>query len=833
MDGTGEKNVGTRMRLRALPPAKGSPKASRKARVKTQPPPAAKPATKAPAQTQAATKGTKRALSPRRGTRTRSLSQRRRQHLDSLALGRAQREQAAAGPPGETARASSAPTAGAAGRKSKGGRSSVSSPPPDQVRSLALGPGGGVTPPPRKPSTRRSSSKGLLVPCLPALGAAPPSASALSAFTPYQQRASSSRPAAPQSGWERLVAGDGDGAIILEILSFFLAPIAPEDDNSPAPVGSPVGSTGAGFFWAGATQEPLAATAKECLIRRDLLAMSEACKLMARAADQALGRLIVRNPHLPADPALTASYVPPPLDDEEEEPATDAPEYHTLIASRSGLATFVAHPERRVRAYTACDNRGRQALDALFGNPVFCVRYRGIRQGNALYPASGPGRPRAAVDCTAAWPLQLHTYFKMRTYTKFERLMGVYAGRSHLPLPWLRFEVADRLYGKPTNLAKTAQGAAEAAAAAAAAAVAHKRAEEEAKRRALTSPGAPPLSRGPRLKGTNNGCLPLLARGGRIKPSHSLWTIGIEPGDGGLPFAGEPAGPGGGADNAAESDELEQDVAAEQAAVQGGGPAGPAAAAPAPVLTLAEEQLEDVWVDSYLTCAEDECFVCVRDKRGDPRQLAAGIKCAAQYAAASFDEGEASAMRTVGEMPGGDQYVIGGETGVLGPPGRYSTVDGGLDLPFATRDEDPGQPVRPQHFGWLFKMKQGARLGPLLDRVMLEISGVPTSVRDQPSLREARIGSRTEAKWGTIHFTSASPKVGAPAGWVPVRRGDRAVDATARAVLGAGPAEALGKERAAAMMRGLGPMHVLEMHDLKSVTTNLAMFRRGAAAGPE
>ena len=80
---------------------------------------------------------------------------------------------------------------------------------------------------------------------------------------------------------------------------------------------------------------------------------------------------------------------------------------------RSSLGAFVAMPERRVRALTACGGQGRAALDELYGDPAFCVRHVGIRQGKNCLPATAAGTKRRtapeitlAVGCFAAWPLE-------------------------------------------------------------------------------------------------------------------------------------------------------------------------------------------------------------------------------------------------------------------------------------------------------------------------------------------------------------------------------------------------------------------------------------------
>jgi hypothetical protein len=467
-------------------------------------------------------------------------------------------------------------------------------------------------------------------------------------------------------GWSRLMAEDGDGAILREIMSFFVVL-----DN-----------------------DPLEAAAKDSLSRRDILAASATCHLISRATDAIFKMLL-----LPLD-AVTCN------------PSGIEPAPTSLIKTRPNLAIFMSRPERRLRSHTASDTRGRQILDTLYKNPVFCVRYRGIRQGNILHASSGPERTRAAAIATGVWPLQLHTYFKMRTYTRFERLMGVYANRSHLPLPWLTFEVTDKLYGMPVD-----------------------------PRTGVTlAPASLPAANSKTLT-TNNGRLPLIPYGHGISSSHSLWTVGVEPGDGGInaahsneaetqqqqedgPGTAAPAAPpsptppaehaaggdGGGGDQAGDNNDAtganQNQHAAAAPAQQGvdNGDADDAVNEAAGAVEEEEEEeeeeeddaapssLQDVWVDSYLTCAADECFVCVRDKRSN-RDLSA----------------VSERWRILD--PNDDLRTA------------YGYFGGDSNLPFITNESDPGQPVRPPHAGWLFRVKANEPLEPIFRCIQRDLVG--------------------------------------------------------------------------------------------------------------
>ena len=469
-------------------------------------------------------------------------------------------------------------------------------------------------------------------------------------------------------GWSEMMAWDGDGAILREIMSFFIVL-----DN-----------------------DPLEAAAKDCLSRRDILSASATCRILSQATDLFFSMLLLPNGAI--------NCCPP--DELESAPAS-------LIRSRPNLATFMARPERRLRSHTASDTRGRQILDSLYGNPVFCVRYRGIRQGNILHASTGPERSRAASIATGVWPLQLHTYFKMRTYTRFERLMGVYAERSHLPLRWLNFEITDKLHGMPVD-PKTG----------------------------ITLPNATlPTIHAMEPLPTNNGRMPLLGYGHGISASHSLWTIGVEPGDGGMNQAritestaslnfssssntsttseSVPEAPLGDHESSTRNEDLNADdgnigLPTQQTTYDN-------FEAPAYDEEEHEEEeeeqqqqqqeegqrddenndeedtpssLQDVWVDSYLTCSTDECYVCVRDMRSNR----------SPSAIPEFMRGNDA--RRCSSYP---------ECGYFGGDSN--------NLPFATNEADPGQPVRPPHTGWLFKVKANAPLDPIFQRVCCDITG--------------------------------------------------------------------------------------------------------------
>jgi len=644
------------------------------------------------------------------------------------------------------------------------------------------------------------------------------------------------------SGWEVLLFGDGLGDVLREIVSYFINPSGYE---SSAEAAHKLSLT-------------CPAAAKESMSRKDLLALSSACRAMAHAADGAFAALL-----LPRGAVSCRPLPPPPLAGDKPTPSlVDAPLFKSLVASRPGLGTFVARPERRRRAFSACDGLGRSSLDALYGHPVFCVRYRGIRQGHVLYPASDASAlsvprgiktmpsnstvatraGRCASAATGCWPLQLHTYFKMRTYTKFERLMGVYAGRSHLPLQWLDFEVTDRLYGR-------------------------------------IDPSDDTLV-------TNNGRPPLLPQGGKILPSHSLWTLGIEPGTGGrteeddadidnnpeevaaaanlevaaaaaalatattvapavasgtvadAPIAqatstgatteSPPAESAAALDNDDggndynstlpdfEADDFESDndelaplatpeeppwtpptpVGAPTPAMVAAAVAAAAAAAAAepPAGGADESSDEDVWVDSYLSCAADEVFVCFRDKRATAETPHAITTSLPRLGPSGPDAGEGALK--------GD----GSDGGASGACGRFAAGDGGSELPAVTSDADPGQPVRPPHRGWLFRVKASEPLAALLARVTTEVGGDDAGAGGGSMSDD---GDGVAA--GAVRFVAVAPQFGS-GGAAPARPSDTPLDATARAALGMGhEADVSGVGAASGLAT---PLHIIEVHDL-------------------
>jgi hypothetical protein len=722
-------------------------------------------------------------------------------------------------------------------------------------------------------------------------------------LSPPPRRSPATSPAAAQAvvGWARMAAADGDGNLMRHIASFFIADLLPEDLGGMCPRELRLAMK------ASLNEErPLALSTavKEPLSHADLLASSGVCKALASAVDSALASLVAPDGVVSCKPKPVV-----PTDEEVEEgvtvcpKTTEAREFQTLLKTRPGLGVFMAQPERRMRAYTASDNQGRVALDGLYGNPVFCVRYRGIRRGKTLFSTSTPRgdegsgwnhgpRNHAETGGIENWPLQLHTYFKMRTYTKFERLMGVYAGRSHLPLPWLTFEITDRLYGISSDAASGSGGGGSSS-------ISHLELPE-----AVTS------------KITNNGRKPLLPYGGRIRPSHSLWTLGIEPGDGGLDNAKS--------EEARMEDEAEEDVVEEEAGEVDMEAAAPVAdAAPAQttaqlMATIAQLQAqaaeltqivaaaaaaeeeaeeaeveeeeeedeeeegppavaEDVWVDSYLTCAEDEVFVCVRDKRDGCEDLERTPPAVLpRFGGNGLEHG---AMSAEGALIG-DNVTL---TGPFAAAGRFGAGDAGADLPSQTRSDDPGQPVRPPHPGWLFRMKVTDPIYPALRRVLNEIDLSAASAAARKKSAEAREARRVEAAAAAaaeaarasglsspspsplssaratpVETSDSSPSSGgsgseepsprvlassllrfvavAPLGHfgggreqgVPVEHWhtDTAVDATARAVFGmpqGGGASDSSSSRVAPKWVYETPMHVVELHNL---STFEGMFSR-------
>lgn len=504
-------------------------------------------------------------------------------------------------------------------------------------------------------------------------------------------------------GWDLLCSEDGDGSLVRSIVRFFIADLVREDLSHLLPDQAPRGGD--------ETPLALATAATHPLSWEDLMSASVVCWALARGVDSAFSALLEPRGGVSCRPSTR------------------------LMATRPGLGVFTAHPERRIRAYTACESLGRLILERLYGSLVFCVRYRGIRRGRKLFPAS-VSELGDACGGVGNWPLQLHTYFKMRASTTFERLMLVYAERSHLPPPWLTFEIADRLYGALSSGRAGRNGAA-------------------------TSSTS-----------TNDGCQPLLPHGGRIRPRHSLWTLGMESRDGDLAGRSEEGG--------AQSDEASD-------------PEGDSA--------------QDIWVDSYLTCAEDECFVCVRDRRNgceDPEHTPAALL-------PRFNRNclEGTVMGTRGALTGFDRRV----SGPYGAAGRFEANDDNSDLPSLTRHDDPGQPVRPPFPGWLFRLKVTQPLTPTLCRVLGELNCVASMGKTDENVNPLVLPSNS------LRFVAVAPP--AVCGGrsreeqrVPFElwRTDTAVEATTRAVLGATGDRPLAAEAVSKRVAML-PVHVIELHD--------------------
>ena len=175
-------------------------------------------------------------------------------------------------------------------------------------------------------------------------------------------------------------------------------------------------------------------------------------------------------------------------------------------------------------------------------------------------------------------------------------------------------------------------------------------------------------------------------------------ALGIEAGDGGL----EEAALTDGAEGALGSAQADEEEAADAGAAA-------AALAAAHDRGLAENSADDVWVDSYLCCKEDEVFFCVRDRRSVAGEL----------------NSRAPRLSRMGAVDG-EGALMGDDTdsGASGHSGRFAAGDQGSDLPSATNDADPGQPARPPYRGWLFKVKAVAPLGPLLARIRAELISV-------------------------------------------------------------------------------------------------------------
>eukprot|EP00615_Pteridomonas_danica_P002819 CAMPEP_0114338312 /NCGR_PEP_ID=MMETSP0101-20121206/6954_1 /TAXON_ID=38822 ORGANISM="Pteridomonas danica, Strain PT" /NCGR_SAMPLE_ID=MMETSP0101 /ASSEMBLY_ACC=CAM_ASM_000211 /LENGTH=282 /DNA_ID=CAMNT_0001470855 /DNA_START=972 /DNA_END=1820 /DNA_ORIENTATION=+ len=156
--------------------------------------------------------------------------------------------------------------------------------------------------------------------------------------------------------------------------------------------------------------------------------------------------------------------------------------------------------------------------------------------------------------------------------------------------------------------------------------------------------------------------VPFLARGHLINPSHSLWTIGMEP----------------------KPDALQMDID-----------------------NKTEGDDSDVWINSYLNCKVDECFVYVRDVRS----IAETPPLNSSKKPLRINEGHEGALLGNGNECGG----------AYGQCGRFVSGDTGTEFDSFTDPNAPGLPVRPTCPGWLFKLKQTDVLDPILKRVKEEI----------------------------------------------------------------------------------------------------------------
>ena len=114
-----------------------------------------------------------------------------------------------------------------------------------------------------------------------------------------------------------------------------------------------------------------------------------------------------------------------------------------LIKSRPNFYNFLAYPEKRLLSYTSCDTNGKELLNELYEHPVFAVHYKGIRRGNSYFSTDIKSYH---VNKLFIWPIQLLTYFKMKSYTTFDKLIDKYAERAFIPVSWLKFEISDRIY---------------------------------------------------------------------------------------------------------------------------------------------------------------------------------------------------------------------------------------------------------------------------------------------------------------------------------------------------------------------------------------------------
>ena len=147
----------------------------------------------------------------------------------------------------------------------------------------------------------------------------------------------------------------------------------------------------------------------------DLLNVCATCHDLLRPTDKMFGCLLTSAPCLTGIPtASTFSF-----------------------ALRPCLAEFVCQPERRRRALTACDQPGKDLMDSAIGSVEFCVRFVGFRRGQeVVYPSE-----KTILVLPPSW-------FRMRPYNTFKRLVKTYSEVSHLPLEWISFEISGKAYEK-------------------------------------------------------------------------------------------------------------------------------------------------------------------------------------------------------------------------------------------------------------------------------------------------------------------------------------------------------------------------------------------------
>lgn len=352
--------------------------------------------------------------------------------------------------------------------------------------------------------------------------------------------------------------------------------------------------------------------------------------------------------------------------------------------SLSPWCDFVHTPARRRRAFTATDSAGRHFLDK-FAFPIFAVRHRGLRWGDQVYtcPALAvaeadanhqppPHQLRLASAVNGVWELQPQVFFKMRTYTRFERLKAVYADRARVPLPWLHFQVADRLYAAQEHMGVDELSAEESlpraevqndppaspmsqalAAETAAESGSDDEREEAGVEVAQMLPPPGPAAALPKARPQV-----LLERGQSIQAAHSLWMLGLESG------------------------------AQRQAK-----------------LPAVRQTEHDVWVETFLDCPSDHNFVVVRDRRSSRKHR--------------------QRMRAqVRDEPS----EVGGKGGVTkSPPVPPPTEFGSFSFPLSEvdelRDEEPEHTDGGDgtgaafHGAWLFRVPSSQTLGQLLPHV--------------------------------------------------------------------------------------------------------------------